>query len=171
MLRGNFELVYLVVPLSIPACLHAKHFNIVGMGANFARNLSVYYKAVLFLELTLAAMITAFIESVVGAISYIALIVPNIVSLFIGDNLRSTLPDTALFGALFVLVCDLVARTIITPYELPVELIVDATGSLIFIALIFYRLRFGRSQASRASLAAIFKAFRTPADCSAQGSS
>lgn len=167
MLRGNFELVYLVVPLSIPTCLHAKHFNIVGMGANFARNLSVYYKAVLFLGLTLATMITAFVESVVGSISYIALIMPNIVSLFIGDNLRSTLPDTALF----VLVCDLVARTIITPYELPVELIVDATGSLIFIALIFYRLRFDRSQASRASLAAIFKAFQTPADCSAQGSS
>lgn len=167
-LRGNFELVYFVVPLSILACLYAKHFNIVGMGENFARNLGVHYKAVLFLGLTLAAMITASVVSVVGSISYIGLIVPNIVSLFKGDDLRSTLPDTALFGALFVLVCDLIARTIIAPYELPVELIVGAAGSLIFIALIFYRLRFGRS---RASLAAIFKAFRTPAGCSAQGGS
>ena len=52
--------------------------------------------------------------------------------------------DTALFGALFVLVCDMIGRVVISPYELPIELIVGVLGSLIFIFLLFYRLRHGR---------------------------
>ena len=49
--------------------------------------------------------------------------------------------DTALFGAIFVLVCDMIGRVVIAPYELPIELIVGILGSLIFIALLFYRLQ------------------------------
>lgn len=143
-LRGNFELVYLALPLVAVAFIFAKHFNIVGMGKDFSRNLGVHYNLVLFSGLTIAAMITASVVTVVGAISYIGLIVPNVIALFKGDDLRATLPDTALFGALFVLVCDIVGRVIIAPYELPIELIVGSLGSLLFIALIFYRLNFGR---------------------------
>ena len=51
---------------------------------------------------------------------------------------------TALFGALFVLVCDMIGRVVIYPYELPIELIVGILGSLIFIGLLFYRLKHGR---------------------------
>ena len=53
----------------------------------------------LFMGLTIAAMITASVVVVVGSISYIGLIVPNIVTMFKGDKIRGTLPDTALFGA------------------------------------------------------------------------
>ena len=52
--------------------------------------------------------------------------------------------DTALFGAIFVLVCDMIGRIVIAPYELPIELIVGILGSLIFIGLLFYRLKHGR---------------------------
>lgn len=89
-------------------------------------------------------MITAAVVTVVGSISYIGLIVPNLVSLFKGDDLRGTLPDTALVGALFVLLFDLAARTIVAPFELPIELIVWIVGSAVFIALILHRLRCGR---------------------------
>ena len=51
------------------------------------------------------------------------------------------LVDTALFGAIFVLVCDMIGRVVIFPYELPIELIVGILGSLIFIASVFYRLK------------------------------
>ena len=101
-------------------------------------------------------MITASVVTVVGSISYIGLIVPNVVAIFKGDDLRATLPDTALFGALFVLVCDLIGRTVIAPYELPIELIVGSLGSLLFICLIFYRLRFGRKSLDRSRLLAAF---------------
>ena len=71
------------------------------MGKDFSKNLGVPYNLVLFAGLTIAAMITASIIVVVGSISYIGLIVPNVVAMFKGDKIRGTLVDTALFGALF----------------------------------------------------------------------
>ncbi len=143
-LRGRYEIVWLTVPLVILAFVFANYFNIVGMGRNFAQNLGVPYNVVLFLGLTIAAMITASIVVVVGSISYIGLIVPNVVAMFKGDKIRGTLVDTALFGAIFVLACDMIGRVVIYPYELPIELIVGILGSLIFIGLLFYRLKNGR---------------------------
>lgn len=143
-LKGRYEIVYLVVPLIILAFIYANHFNIVGMGKDFSKNLGVPYNVVLFMGLSIAAMITASIVVIVGSISYIGLIVPNIVAMFKGDRIRGTLVDTALFGAIFVLVCDMTGRVLIAPYELPIELIVGIIGSLLFIGLLFYRLRYGR---------------------------
>lgn len=143
-LKGRYELVYLAVPLVILAFLYANHFNIAGMGRDFSKNLGVNYNVILFIGLTIAAMITASVVVVVGAVSYIGLIVPNVVSLFKGDKIRGTLADTALFGALFVLVCDMAGRIVIAPYELPIELIIGIIGSIFFIMLLFYRLRDGK---------------------------
>ena len=143
-LRGRYEIVYLVVPLVILAFMFANHFNIVGMGKDFSHNLGVHYNFVLFLGLTIAAMITAAIVVVVGSISYIGLIVPNLVAMFKGDKIRGTLVDTALFGAIFVLACDMIGRVVIFPYELPIELIIGILGSLIFVAMLIYRLNHGR---------------------------
>ena len=143
-LSGNYELVWLAVPLVILAFLFANHFNIVGMGRDFSRNLGVPYNLVLFAGLSIAAMITASVVVVVGSISYIGLIVPNVVGMFKGDKIRGTLVDTALFGAIFVLVCDMVARVVIAPYELPIELVVGIIGSILFVGLLLYRLKHGR---------------------------
>ena len=115
-LRGRYEIVYMVVPLVILAFVYANHFNIVGMGS---------------------------VVVVVGSISYIGLIVPNIVAMFKGDRIRGTLIDTALFGAIFVLLCDMIGRSVIRPYELPIELIVGIIGSIIFIVMLLYRLKYG----------------------------
>lgn len=143
-LKGRYEIVWLTVPLVILAFVFANHFNIVGLGRDFSKNLGVPYNLVLFAGLTISAMITASIVVVVGSISYIGLIVPNVVAMFKGDKIRGALADTALFGALFVLVCDMIGRVVIFPYELPIELIVGILGSLIFIGLLFYRLKNGR---------------------------
>ncbi len=143
-LKGRYEIVGLTVPLVALAFVFANHFNIVGLGKDFSRNLGVPYNLVLFSGLTISAMITASIVVVVGSISYIGLIVPNVVAMYKGDRIRGTLADTALFGAIFVLVCDMIGRVVIFPYELPIELIVGILGSLIFIALLFCRLKYGR---------------------------
>ena len=143
-LRGRYEIVWLTVPLVILAFLFANHFNIVGIGKDFSKNLGVPYNLVLFMGLTIAAMITASVVVVVGSISYIGLIVPNLVSMFKGDRIRGTLVDTALFGAIFVLVCDMIGRVAIAPYELPIELIIGILGSILFIGLLLYRLKYGR---------------------------
>ncbi|MFV0364105.1 MAG: ABC transporter permease [Suipraeoptans sp.] len=142
-IRGRYEIVYLVVPLVIIAFVFANHFNIVGMGKDFSKNLGVNYNVVLFMGLSIAALITASIVVIVGSISYIGLIVPNVVAMFKGDKIRGTLIDTALFGALFVLICDIIGRVVIFPYELPIELIIGILGSIIFIAILMYRLNHG----------------------------
>ena len=143
-IKGNYELVWLSVPLVIIAFIFANYFNIVGMGKDFSQNLGVNYKLVLFLGLTIASMITASIVTIVGQISYIGLIIPNIVAMFKGDKIKGTLWDTALLGALFVLICDVIARSIIMPYELPIELIVGMLGSVMFIAMLIYKLNHGK---------------------------
>lgn len=150
--RGNYELVWLAAPLVVLAFFFASYFNIVGMGRDFSQNLGIPYRLVLFLGLTVCAMITAAIVTVVGQISYIGLIVPNIVAMFKGDNLKGTLPDTALLGALFVLLCDMIARSVIAPYELPIELIVGIIGSILFLFILIYKLKYG-SKAIRLSKA------------------
>ena len=147
-IRGRYELVYLIVPLVILAFLFANHFNIVGMGKDFSQNLGIHHNLVLFAGLSIAAMITASVVVVVGSISYIGLIVPNIVAMFKGDRVRGTLLDTALTGALFVLACDMIGRTLIAPYELPIELVVGVLGSLMFIGLMFKRLGHGRKRSA-----------------------
>ena len=140
----DYELVWLAVPLVIIAFIFANYFNIVGIGRDFSQNLSVNYNMVLFFGLTIASMITASVVTIVGQISYIGLIVPNIVAMFKGDKIKGTLIDTALLGALFVLICDIIARSVIMPYELPIELIVGIIGSIMFIAMLIYKLNNGR---------------------------
>jgi len=143
-IKGNYELVWLAVPLVVIAFIFANYFNIVGMGKDFSQNLGVNYRLVLFLGLTISSMITASVVTIVGQISYIGLIVPNIVAMFKGDKIKGTLVDTALFGALFVLICDMIARSVIMPYELPIELIVGIIGSVMFIAMLIYKLNHGK---------------------------
>ena len=157
-IKGNYELVWLAVPLVIIAFIFANYFNIVGMGKDFSQNLGVNYNLVLFGGLKISAMITASVVTIVGQISYIGLIIPNIVAMFKGDKIKGTLVDTALLGALFVLICDMIARSVIAPYELPIELIVGIIGSIMFIAMLIYKLnhgkkaiRFGKEKAKEGS--------------------
>lgn len=139
-IKGRYEMLYISLPLIVLALIFANYFNIVGMGKDFSKNLGVPYNLVLFAGLSLSAMLSAGVVVVVGTISYIGLIVPNIIRIFKGDNLKGILLDTALFGALFVLVCDVFARIIIMPYELPIELISGILGSIVFIGLIIIKL-------------------------------
>lgn len=143
-IKGRYEIVFLVVPLVILAFIYANHFNIVGMGEDFASNLGVSYNKILIMGLSISALITASIVVTVGTISYVGLIVPNIVAMFRGDKIRGSLLDIALFGSLFVLICDLIARIIIFPYELPVDIVAGVLGSVVFLAFMSQRLKTGK---------------------------
>ncbi len=139
-IRGRYEIVFLVLPLILISYIYANHFNIVGLGKDFSSNLGVHYQRILFGGLSIAALITASVVVTVGTISYLGLIVPNIVAMFRGDKIRGSLLDVSLFGALFVLICDIVGRVLIYPYELPIDLISGVVGSIIFLVLMFKRL-------------------------------
>ena len=137
--RGRFELLYLSVPLVALAFFYANKFTIAGMGEDFSTNLGLKYNQIVNLGLIIVSLVTATIVIIVGAVPFLDLIVPNIVSLYKGDNLRKNIWTTAVFGALFLLVCDIFSRLVVFPYEIPIGLTVGVIGSVIFLVLLFRR--------------------------------
>jgi len=136
-IAGRYELLYISIPAVILAYLYANKFTVAGMGEDFAKNLGLSYKFVLYSGLVLVAIISTSVVLTVGVIPFLGLIVPNIVSLYLGDNLRKTIPHTALLGIVFLLICDIIGRVIIHPYEIPVNVTVAVIGSAIFLIMLF----------------------------------
>jgi len=136
LLKGNYELLYIAVPVAIFSYLYAARISAVGMGKDFAVNLGLNYQQVLVIGVCLVSVMSATVVMIVGELPFLGLIVPNIVSYYYGDNLRLNIPRTAIFGALLVLLCDLLGRVIIFPYEVPISMIISIFGGFAFIALI-----------------------------------
>ncbi|QJD83134.1 ABC transporter permease [Cohnella herbarum] len=138
-LKGRYEMLYVSLPLIAIAYLFANRFTIAGMGEDFAANLGLKYRQVVNIGLVIVALVSAVILLTVGSLPFLGLIIPNIVSIYKGDNLRSNLSHTALLGAIFVLSCDILGRIIIYPYEVSIGLMVGVLGSGIFLYLILRR--------------------------------
>ncbi|MDR0922719.1 MAG: iron chelate uptake ABC transporter family permease subunit [Lactobacillales bacterium] len=139
--RGSYELVYLTIPLFFLVYLFAYQFTIVGMGEDLATNLGVHYQKTRLLGIGIVALASALVLVMVGSISFLGVVVPNLVSLRYGDQMKRTLKFTAFFGAAFLVVCDLIARVVIAPYEVPVSLVVGCIGSVLFLGLLMKEVR------------------------------
>lgn len=135
-LRGRYELLWIVAVLMLVGLLAADRFTVAGMGQDFTTNLGLNYARTMRLGLVIVSLISAVVVTTVGAVPFLGLVVPNIVSLLFGDNLRRAVPWTALFGAAFVLVCDIIGRTIRYPYEVPVGMVMSVLGAVLFLVLI-----------------------------------
>lgn len=142
-LRGRYELLWLVAAMTLVGYLAADRFTVAGMGADFTTNLGLNYRAIMRLGMTIVALITAVVVVTVGAIPFLGLVVPNLVSMIFGDNLRRAVPWTALFGAGIVLLCDIVGRTIRYPYEVPVSMVMGVVGATFFLGMLLHRRRTG----------------------------
>jgi len=142
-MSGNYELMYVSIPILAIAYFYANKFTIAGMGEDFARNLGLDYRQVVNLGLIIVALVTASVVLSVGVIPFLGLIIPNIVTIYQGDHLKNNLFHTALLGALFVLACDMIGRVIIYPYEIPISLTVGVLGSGVFIFLLLRRKKYG----------------------------
>jgi iron complex transport system permease protein len=137
--KGQYELIYISIPLVIVAYFFANRFTVAGMGEEFSANLGLNYKQVVNIGLVIVALVTTVVILTAGVIPFLGLIIPNIVSIYLGDNLKKSLPHTALLGAVFILFCDILGRIIIYPYEISIGLTVGVIGSIIFIYLLFRR--------------------------------
>ncbi|MFZ7155591.1 ABC transporter permease [Avibacterium avium] len=135
-MAGRYEMLYFSVPALILAYVFANRFSIVGMGQDFAVNLGLNYLQVLYLGLAIVATVSSIIIVSVGVIPFLGLIIPNIVTLYLGDNLKKVLSHTALLGAVFVLFCDILGRSLIYPYEISINAIVGVFGSAIFLYML-----------------------------------
>ena len=139
---GSYELLYLVVPAMIIALLYATRFSIVGMGEDFAKNLGVRYGVVISVGLFVIALISSVTFVMVGTLPFVGLIVPNLVTHYYGDHVKKTIVDIALFGSSFVLLNDILSRLIVFPYEISISFTMGVTGAIIFLVLIFRRMKY-----------------------------
>lgn len=135
-LEGNFELLYIAIPISLLSYAYATRISAVGMGRDFAVNLGLNYYQVVIIGVVLVSTMAATVVMIVGQLPFLGLIVPNLVSLVYGDVLRKNIPITAILGALLVLLCDVVGRVIIYPYEMPISIMISLLGGITFILFI-----------------------------------
>ena len=142
-LRGQYEPLWIVAIIAVVVFLVADRFTVAGLGEEIATNIGVNYTRVVLLGTVLIAVATGVVTVVVGNLPFLGLIVPNIVSMVRGDDLRSNLPWVCLLGIAIVTVCDLIGRTIIMPFEVPVSLILGVVGAAVFIVLILRQRRHG----------------------------
>ncbi|MBF1993044.1 ABC transporter permease [Staphylococcus schleiferi] len=133
---GRYEVLYLSIPLLILTYIFANQFTIAGMGRDFSKNLGLNYEWIMNIGLFITATMTALVVVTVGTLPFLRLIVPNIVSIFKGDHLKNALPQTAILGAIFVMISDIFGRLIVYPYEINIGLTIGIFGTFVFIVML-----------------------------------
>lgn len=136
MTKGRYELLWIIVIPLIISFIYATQFSLIRVGQDFALNLGLKVKHVVFIGLLIVSIVSASTFVTVGPLPFIGLIIPNLIRIYYGDNLKRSMLDIALFGSIYVLVNDIISRLIIFPYEVSVGFTMGITGSIIFIWLI-----------------------------------
>ncbi len=142
-IAGRYELLWIAGAAAVLALFAADRFAILGLGDGVARGLGLNPAVVMRLGLVVVSLVTALVMATVGMVPFVGLVVPNIVSRLMGDNLRASLPVTALGGAALLLVCDILGRVLIFPYEVPVGSVLGVLGAGLFLWLLWRAPRHG----------------------------
>jgi len=116
--------------------LYARDLNLLLMGEESALHLGVEVERAKKLLLLAASLTAAAAVSVSGIIGFVGLIAPHIIRLIVGPDHRRLLPSSALLGAIFLMVCDTLARTLLAPTEIPVGILTAFTGVPFFLYLL-----------------------------------
>jgi len=133
---GRYEYLWLIVIVTFLIFIFANRLTLAGLGEDVATSLGVNYNRIVLLGTGLISFAVGIVAAVIGNLPFLGLIVPNIVSMFRGDDLRSNLPWVCVIGMGTITVCDIISRTIIMPFEVPVSLILGTVGAVVFIAIL-----------------------------------
>ncbi|WP_407716031.1 ABC transporter permease [Comamonas testosteroni] len=139
--QGHYEILYIIFPVVILAYLYAQRFTVLGMGEDMATSLGLGYASTAVVGLVLVALTVSATVIAVGAIPFVGLVVPQLVALRCGENLRRTLPLVALGGSCLLLACDIAGRLVMYPFEVPIGLTAGAAGGVMFLCLTVRGLR------------------------------
>jgi iron complex transport system permease protein len=134
--QGNYEIIYLILPIVVLVYLFAQRFTVLGMGEGMASSLGLNYTANAALGLVLVAVTVSATVITVGAIPFVGLVIPNLVAMYFGENLARTLPIVAVCGASLLLACDILGRLLIYPFEVPIGLTAGSVGGVLFLVLL-----------------------------------
>ena len=134
--EGQYEVLWVVLLVLLAVFFYADKLTVAGLGEEIATNVGLNYNRMILIGTGLIAVATGVVTVVVGSLPFLGLIVPNVVSMFRGDDLRSNLPWVCLLGIATVTVCDLLGRVVIAPFEMPVSVILGIVGAVVFVFLI-----------------------------------
>ena len=138
---GRYEFLWLIVIVTFFIYLCADRLTLAGLGEDVTTSLGVNYNLIVIIGTRLISLAIGIVSAVVGYLPFLGLIVPNIVSMFRGDDLRSNLSWVCLVGMGTIMVCDIISRTIIMPFEMPVSLILGTVGAVVFIFILMRQRR------------------------------
>ena len=125
-----------IIAAVLVSLILAKPLNILSLGDDYARSLGLNVPLTRFFLLVLSSIMAGLVVSFAGLLSFIGLIVPHICRTLFGSDARYLLPTSALLGASFVLICDIIGRLIAAPYELPAGIIIAFIGGPFFMYLL-----------------------------------
>ena len=137
MQKGRYEYLYFIILISILIYIYADKLTLAGIGEDVATNLGLNYKKIILVANILVSIATGLVASVVGNVPFLGILVPNLVSMYRGDNLRENLPYTCLLAMVVIMLADIIGRTIIAPFEVPVSLILGSIGAVGFLIILF----------------------------------
>lgn len=138
---GRYEYLWLVIIIAVLIFIYADRFTLAGLGEDVATSLGANYNLIVLLGTGLISFTVGIVTAVIGNLPFLGLIVPNIVSMYRGDHLRSNLPWVCIVGMGVITICDIISRTIIMPFEVPVSLILGTLGSITFIVILMRQRR------------------------------
>lgn len=121
--------------------LLGKELELLSLGEQVASSVGLNSRFFRFLFLILAAVLAGASVSFAGLLGFVGLMAPHIAKRMIGEECRYLLPFAALFGGIFVMLCDLLARTLFVPFELPTGILLSLTGAPFFLYLLFSQKR------------------------------
>jgi iron complex transport system permease protein len=131
-----FPAAIIILTASVVAFMLTNELDVIGMGDDHAKGLGMNTSRTRTVFLILAAALAGCAVSLAGLLSFVGLIVPNAIRRIAGSRSRLLLPLSALFGGGFVCICDTAARTLFSPYEIPVGIIMAFVGAPFFIFLL-----------------------------------
>ncbi|TNJ48382.1 ABC transporter permease [Phaeobacter sp. B1627] len=138
-MRGRYELLWIAGGVAGLSYIVADQFSILGLGETVSLNLGLNYRQVVLSGLVVISVVTGLTVVTVGAIPFVGLVVPNLISRIAGDNLRRSLPLTAMAGAGLVLASDIFARLVVHPFEVPVATVIGIVGAAVFLWMLYGR--------------------------------
>lgn len=138
-IRGRYELLWLVAVVAVLAYLAADRFSAAGLGEGVATNIGLNYRRVMLFGTVIVAVVSGLVMAVIGFLPFLGLVVPNIVSMALGDNVRRGIPWVAVLGAGVLLACDIGARVVIAPAEIPAGTLLGIFGAVVFLVMILRR--------------------------------
>ncbi|HFI0056132.1 ABC transporter permease [Streptococcus sp. A23] len=135
--RNQYEWLFLLVFVLIAIWYYSDAFSVMALGEDASRNLGLPYQAYETLDLALVSLTSAVTMITVGALPFLGVIIPNLVRQYAGDYFKKVKGLVVIWGILLVLVCDILARLVIWPYEVSVSLILGVVGTLAFLLIIW----------------------------------